>query len=240
MGGIRLHLTGLPVTQPDPLDRFRRLVAAAGTGEPPPPPTPECLADDVVAALADGSLDPAARAAALPHLARCARCRSAVASVARALNDPEIRHEVAALEGTGRGQRWRLARIALPLAAAILVLLLSWPQPPQNGGGPLHRAPTITASPAPAPLSPVGAVADARRLVWTATVGADRYRVTLFDSTGTVVFETESVGTTSVLPDSVRLVPGQRYLWKVEARTDIGRWVASDLIEFSLAGGAPR
>jgi hypothetical protein len=64
--------------------------------------------------------------------------------------------------------------------------------------------------------------------------------VTLFDSTGTVVFDTESMDTTSSLPDSVRLVAGQRYLWKVEARTDIGRWVASDLIEFSLAGGAPR
>jgi len=235
---MRLHFRGPPVTQPDPLERFRRLVAAAG-GEALPPPTPDCLADDVVAALADGSLDPAARAAALPHLVGCTRCRGAVASVVRALHDPDVGREVAALEGTGRGRLRQLAWIAVPLAAAGLVLLLSWPQPPQNDG-PLHRAPTITASPAPTPLSPVGAVADARRLVWAATFGADRYRVTLFDSTGTVVFETESVDTTSSLPDSVRLVPGQRYLWKVEARTDIGRWVASDLIEFSLAGGAPR
>ena len=235
---MRLHHGGPPVTQPDPLERFRRLLTTAG-GEAPPSPTPECLADDVVAALAEGSLDPAARAAALPHLARCARCRGAVASVARALSDSGVAREVAALEDTGRGRLRRLVRIAVPLAAASVVLLLSWPQPPQNGG-PLHRAPTITASPAPTPVSPIGSVADARLLVWTATIGADRYRVTLFDSTGTVVFETESVDTTSSLPDSVQLVSGQRYLWKVEARTDIGRWVASDLIEFSLARGAPR
>jgi hypothetical protein len=173
------------------------------------------------------------------HVAECARCQTAVASLARALADAGVAREVAALEGRRHARLFRPTKIVLPLAAAGVVLLLSWPQPSQDGE-PLHRAPTITALPAPAPLSPVGAVADAGRLQWTAAPGADRYRVTLFDGEGRVLFETEVTDTTVHVPDSVPLLSGLRYLWKVEARIGIGRWAASDLIEFSIAGGAPR
>ena len=76
--------------------------------------------------------------------------------------------------------------------------------------------------------------------MWSTVLGADRYRVTLFDSTGVVVFEAESVDTTVALPESVALPSGRKYLWKVEARTDIGRWSASDLVEFSIPTGPSR
>jgi len=228
------------VTQPDRPDRVR-LALALHAGAPAQAPTPECLDDDTIAALAEGNLDPATRTAVLPHVAGCARCRTAVASVARALADPGLASEVAALGGTRRGRPLRLGWIALPLAAAAgLVLLLSRPRPPEDDGT-LHRAPTITATPAPAPVSPVGAVAEARRLVWMTAPAADRYRVTLFDREGLVVYETELVDTTASLPDSVRVAPGRLYLWKVEARTGIGRWTGSELVEFSLPpAGAPR
>jgi hypothetical protein len=225
------------VTDREVLQRFRQVLAAAGPEEPAPR-TPGCLDDDVIAALAEGSVEPAVRAAALPHLAECARCRAAMASVARALADPDVGREVAALEAGGHGRLWRATWIAVPLAAASVVLMLSWP-PPRDADS-RHRAPTITAAQAPVPVSPIGAVADARRLVWTTTVGADRYRVTLFDSAGSVAFETELGDTTTLVPDSVALAGGRRYLWKVEARTDLGRWTASDLVDFSVPGGARR
>jgi hypothetical protein len=227
------------VTSPDPRDDRLRLALALHASRAGAAPTPACLDDDAIAAFAEGSVDPAVRATALPHLAGCARCREAVASVARALTDPDVGREAAALETRGRGRLWRVTRIVVPLAAASVIVMLSWP-PPRDRDDSRHRAPTITAAQPPVPVSPVGAVADARRLVWTSTVGADRYRVTLFDSAGSVVFETQLGDTTTLVPDSVALASGRRYLWKVEARTDLGRWTASDLVDFSVPAGARR
>jgi len=232
MGNLLLRQGKGRVTRPELPDDRVRLALALHASAPGAAPTAACLDDEAIAALAEGSLDPAVRAASLPHLAECPRCRTAVASVARALNDPAIRREVAVL-GSER-QRWvrRVGRIVLPLAAASVVVLLS--RPPARDDDPTHRAPTITAASAPVPILPVGAVADARRLVWTRTDGADRYRVTLFNDLGAVVFETEVADTATLVPDSVVLAAGRRYLWKVEARTAIGRWTASGLVDFTL------
>jgi len=198
--------------------------------------TPACLDEGTIARLADGTLDAGARAAALPHLAACAACRTSVASVARALADPDVAREVAAVRGV---LRRRVYRILVPLAAAAaLAVILARPLPDVDQT--LHRAPTITAGAAPAAVAPVGRVAGASALRWAAVEGADRYRVTLFDADGRVLYETELAGTTAAIPDSVSLVSGQRYLWKVEARTGFDRWSASELIEFSIARGPPR
>jgi len=197
------------------------------------PPSADCLDDDTVGALADGTLDITTRSVALAHLASCARCRAAVASVARALADPDVVREVGALDAASR-PRWR--RFALPAAAAAAILLVAL--------GPLdlhrrersdaHRAPTIANGSLPSALTPQGAVAEVSELRWIPVEGADRYRVTIFDADGRVVYEVEPVAATASLPDSLRLAPGQRYLWKVEARVGFARWVASDLVEFSL------
>jgi len=220
------------VTKPDPLEPVRHgLRARAGSGAP----TPECLDDDTIAALADGTLAPPTRAAVLPHVAGCARCRTAVASVARALADTGVAREVDSIEG---GRR-RIYRIALPVvAAAALLLVLVWPRPVDHDGLP-HRAPPITASAVPVPLSPIGTVADAGVLRWTAVAGADRYRVTLSDAGGRVLHEMQVADTVVALPDSLVLVPGRSYVWLVEARIGFERWSVSRLVEFSIAGPPP-
>lgn len=199
-------------------------------------PTAACVDDDTIAALAAGTLRAEQRAAVVPHVASCARCRALVASVARALADGGVAREVRAVDKPG----WhRVSWIALPVAAAAVLLLLVWPRGADDGG-PVHRAPPITAAPAPAPISPVGAVAEAPRLQWAAVPGADRYRVTLFDAGGSVLYETQLPDTVAALPDSIVLAPGRPYLWKVEAGTGFDRWAASELVEFSLAGARPR
>lgn len=217
----------------DPLAPVRHVLATRARTESP---TPECVDDDTIAALAAGALDPSLRLAVLPHVATCARCRAAVASVARALADSAVAREVRAVEGEG-GRRWW--RIVVPAAAAALLLVLVWPQQVDDGG-PSHRAPPITAGPAPVLMSPVGAVAAVETLRWAAVAGADRYRATLFDAQGRVLYEIQLADTAAALPDSVRLVPGRSYLWKVEARIGFDRWAASELIEFSIARGPPR
>lgn len=218
-----LTLTGL----------LRTLRAGGGA---PDPIGPDCLDDVTVAALTDGLLAPATRAAALAHVARCARCRTAVASVARARAGRDLARELAAVEGP----RWRRAtRVALPVAAAAVLVILAWPRTVDDGA-PAHRAPTMTTAPASAAVAPVGVVAAASALRWTSVDGADRYRVTLFDRHARVLYALDLSDTMAFLPDSVRLVPGLRYLWKVEARTGFDRWVASDLIEFTVARDTSR
>lgn len=216
------------MTDPDPL-KLRPYMLGAPIRE-----TPECLDDDTLAALADGTLDAAARAAVLPHLAGCARCRRAVGSVARALGDFGVAREVGAVEGAGRR---RFYRVVLPLAAAAtLLLVLAWPRLADDGR-PGHRGPPITAA-APVPVSPIGAVADASVLQWTSLAGADLYRITLAEASGRVLYETQVADTVAALPDSIVLVAGRSYVWLVEARTGFDRWSTSQLVEFSVAGAS--
>ena len=196
--------------------------------------TPDCLQDDVIAALADGSLAPDVRASILPHVASCPRCRGAVASVARALADPAVARE---LSVSPRGRR--RYRIAVPLAAAAVLLLLL--ASPGDDRSPLHRGPPPPPpATTPIPRSPVGTVAAVNALRWSPVAGADRYRVTVFDATGGVVYATEVSDTVVAFPDSVALVPGDSYLWKVDARTGFDRWAASELAEFTIAGARRR
>lgn len=207
------------------------------TAAQPGPAGFDCLDEATIAAVVDGALDPAARSGATRHLASCARCRRAVASVLRGLDDPAVAREIAALD---HGRVRRLARFALPaVAAAAVLLFLVWPRAADDGSW-RHRAPTITSAVAPVPLAPVAAVADARVLRWSAVPGADRYHVTLFDAGGRVRYETQRTDTAATLPDSVTLVPGQSYLWSVEARIGWDRWSSSPLTEFSVVSGPRR
>jgi hypothetical protein len=212
------------MTTPDP-EYLLRYALRGDTGSV----TPQCLDDETIAALAEGTTGSESRAVVMQHLATCARCRLAVASVVRALADPAVGREIPAV---GPGRR-RLLQIAIPAAAAAVILLLAMPSR-QDDTAPSHRAPTITAVASPALVSPVGIVADADALRWHRVSGADRYRATLFDDAGAVVYETQTVDTTVVLPETLRLEAGRSYLWKVEARTGWGRWSASDLVEFSI------
>jgi len=195
--------------------------------------TADCLDDDTIAALADGGMEGRERDGALAHLARCARCRRVVASVARALVDSDVALEVRSVEQAGRRRTKRLlGRAAAGLAAAAALVLLVRIR--YREAAPPHRAAPITAAPAPDAVAPVGPVADARMLRWTPVSGANRYRVTVFDADGGVRLAAELDSTTVGLPDSIRLVPGEQYWWKVDARLGFDRWVASELIEFSV------
>lgn len=225
------------MTDSDPLRSLRPALWLASSADSSR--TDACLVDETIAALAEGALDADSRAAPLAHLVSCARCRTAVASVANALADPSVTRALHMVEG-GRWRRVRrLAMIGVPAAAAAgLVLLLGRAQMFEREA--VHRAPAVSAENAPEPTTPVGSVPEAAAFRWTAVPRADRYRVTLFDARPIVVYETEVVGLVAQLPDSVRLIPGARYLWKVAARISIDRWESSELVEFAIARSSPR
>jgi hypothetical protein len=143
---------------------------------------------------------------------------------------------VAALEGHSRR---RLLWIGLPAAAAAIVLAVALPRwVDEIRGG--HRGPPIPSALTPRPVAPVGTVASAATLRWTSVAGANRYRITVFDAAGRVLYETQLADTVVTLPDSITLVPGRPYLWMAEARAGWDRWSTSELVQFSIASGAQR
>src|SRR5213083_2299617 len=133
-------------------DRLDRLRGYFHTGETAIA-KPDCLDEHTMAALADGTLDAAARGRALAHVAMCALCRRAVASVVEALADGPITHEIEIVEGRRR-RRAPILRVAVPLAAAATILLLLWS--PAADRFPGHRGPPPPPATTPFPRSPVG------------------------------------------------------------------------------------
>ena len=174
-----------------------------------------------VAAYADRGLAAAERARVEAHLAACAECRAEVVAVARLSRS------------FARRRRWA---VMAPLAAAAVLVLFLAPWPRLRGhGGPVLREPAVTTTVAPTVIVPRGGVANLPALTWSSVPLADRYQVTLFDRDGGVLWETQTADTAVVVPDAVRLVPGVPHYWKVAARTEPGRWVASDLTSFTLS-----
>lgn len=225
------------MSSPDPRDRlmmpdesFEELRRVLNTRVRTETRTPDCLQDDLIAALAEGSLADDVRSSALPHVAACPRCRAQVASVARALADPDVARELPETRERDR----RRYRLTLPLAAAAVLLLLLWL--PADEDSPHRGPPQPSPATVPVPRSPVGAVASVNDLRWSIVAVADRYRVTVFDAGGRVMYAAEVADTIVLFPDSVALVPGASYLWKVDARTGFDRWSGSELVEFSVAG----
>jgi len=215
---------------PDAESWLREVRAARPGGEADP--TPACLDDEAVAALADGTCEAERRTAALSHVAACARCRAAVASVARALADPDVAREIRVVEPARR----RVVRpswlAAAGVAAAAVLVLMAWP-PARELPRP-HRAAPITAAPAPQAIWPVGVVPEVNSLRWTPVPGADRYRVSVYRANGVVRYEAELAGTEIVLPDSARPAAGETGWWQVDARVGFDRWAESALIEFTV------
>lgn len=230
------------LTCPGCMSRIAELSAALGSlrieASVAPTRTGDCLDDAQVAALAEGGTPAEARDAIVEHLGACPRCRAAVSSVTRAVRSEALATEVAALE---RKRGWMgLRRYLLPVgvaASAALLLLLESPSAPDEVR---HRERPMTTAPAPEPMAPVGSAADVRTLRWHSAEGTDRYRVTLFDADGDVLHEATLADTVAVLPEGVALQAGERYFWLVSARTEVDRWVTSDLMEFTVSTGPGR
>lgn len=181
-----------------------------------------------IAAYSDGALSAAARATLQAHLAVCVECRDEVVEVSRILRT---------VPATRRARR----RVWIPAAAAAAaVLVLVWPRSAETPLTPVHREEAVTATVAPRPIAPTGTVDSASRLVWTSVPYADRYRVRLFDSNGTVLWEHETPDTSGVIPASVSVRGGIAYFWKVESLTGFDRRAASNLVEFVVTGPGRR
>jgi anti-sigma factor RsiW len=161
-----------------------------------------------------GRLDSAGHARVERHLADCASCRSEVGDVVH-------------LSRRTAARPWR--PLVPAAAAAAILLALVWTgrsdRPAET------REQPVAAVQAPTPLEPVGAATGGVEFRWK-PAGGPRFRVVLFDSTGSALFEQTTTDAKLGLPDSIALFPGRLYLWKVEVETGVDRWLSSDLVPF--------
>ncbi|HJR33360.1 MAG TPA: hypothetical protein VJ817_00290, partial [Gemmatimonadales bacterium] len=173
---------------------------------PSGPPVGRCLDELELARFAEGKAEGAARVEAIAHLADCEVCRKQLTALVVLLGEPVVAAEVPRPEANARPpMRAMLGAAGLVAVAATLLLLVLPREIPVDPNA--LRDPTLTATTAPVAIEPVGEVRQARTLTWNRVDGASSYRATLFDSTGTVLFELQLSDTVARIPDSVRLVP---------------------------------
>lgn len=175
----------------------------------------------IIAAYVERIISGDERARVDTHLAECAECRRevvAVSDLVRRIRKPA----------------WRSPRVIIPLAAAAGLLFALSPWPGSRDVEPAHREPAVIASQPPMVRAPMGPVAEAPSVIWSEVRGANRYRVTLYDSTGRVLWEAATTDTVVALPASLALQHDARYFWRVHARTGFDRWTESNLVEFRI------
>jgi anti-sigma factor RsiW len=170
-----------------------------------------------------GSLEASAHTRVERHLADCRPCANEIGDLVRL---------------SGRKRSWfRPVPAGAMAAAAAALFLVVWINRPSTQEPAATREQPLAGIAAPAPLSPSGRAAAPVVFRWAAEGGL-QYRVVLFDSLGSAIFDSVAPAGALSLPDSVRLVPGALYLWKVEAEVAPDRWVSSELVRFRPSGAA--
>lgn len=175
-----------------------------------------------VAAYLDHVLPPGERDRIEAHLADCAECRQEVIEVSR------LRRTRA------RRSRWMIVGPAVA-AAAVAVLVIARPAdtpapgPVLRDGG--ERPGLMVALVTPAETAAV----EGRSLTftWRSAGAGVSYRLTLTDERGDVVWSVSLSDTIGRPPGHVRLRPGHRYSWYVDALLPDGRSVTSDVRQFT-------
>jgi len=149
----------------------------------------------------------------------------------RLLATAEGRRELDLVRAAARAsQAPRSRRLLVPLAiAATLVLAIM-------GRSELRDEPAVDRIRGDATAGPIPLFAppetlpdpDSTRFVWARLAAANSYELELLDDAGNILWTKTLQDTSAVLPDSVRLVRGRSYQWRVVALTEAGT-VASAL-----------
>lgn len=188
-------------------------------------PHPHLSATEVAAYL-DGGFDAPSRARLESHLADCPACRRELVAVSDLVTAADRR--------AARGRRvWPSLGVA---AAAVMAVVFGRPLLDDT---PRHRAGGQASTDVPVLVAPLGVVAEVGTFDWQPTTGADRYRVTVFREDGSVVARLDAQAPPTRMPDDVELLLDTPYLWQVEGRIDVDRWVQSELGRFWVSGRDP-
>ena len=179
------------------------------------------MSDLDIAAYVDHTLHGDKLEAIEEHLVECAMCRDNVVHA----------HDI--VSKSRRNRRVTKSAIMLLAAAAIVVVAVSTLKRPfQESRDAMRSGSTDQALIA---YGPIGEVRSSpSRFTWGSTPQALSYHITITGDSGTEVWSGSATDTTIVLPVSVSLVPGRRYLWVVDAVTSDGTTRSTGLHEFGI------
>ena len=226
------------------VDHLRGIVVALRSNDHGQPASGSCLDDMDLARLADG-VDPERDGREVAHLIACESCRDELVAIRGAMNEPTVAAELVRLTAQAPRRLVPRPKLAGGLIAAALAGLVLWPAVRSSGTeGRDERAAlrerTITTTAAPRIVAPVAAATSADSLRWTSVPRADLYRVTVWSTDGTLVWQADVRDTVHALPREITGSVERLLLWEVQARTGWDRWVISDLAELTLTTSGVR
>jgi hypothetical protein len=185
------------------------------------------LTDDEMAGYVDRSLAAGERERVEGHLADCSECRA------------EMRVAANLIRAQKQRKLWYWGSSTVAAAAAVILLVVG-PFSRTASEEPTLRAPGATLDAGIRAISAVtpqsGATVDRDDLtfVWE-SVGADvNYRFTLTNVLGEEIWQADVGDTSVVLSAEITLVPGEVYVWLVDALLLDGRSVTTGSQSFQL------
>lgn len=182
--------------------------------------------DQRLAAYLDRTLPPVERAEVEGHLSWCVDCRTVVRETAREL-------------AVRRRRRYAVAGIGTLAAAAVIAVLWIGPAVDIEDSTPRTRMPpTIDGAESLIRVLDVqerASLSDAPpSFTWSSVGSGIRYRFSLSRPDGTEVWSGSVVDTVVTLPEGVEIVPGQTYIWFVDALLPDGRSATTGLQRISF------
>ncbi len=164
------------------------------------------------------------------------------AELERLCEDPRLRREVASAarllvvseKARGNdGAEWlgyrRLGAVALVAASIAGILVV--PRLLEDGAaGESHRSATITVAEVQV-IGAQGELATAPLVRWQPVLGADLYEVEVTAGDGRMVYTERTEDTELQVPSDV-VNPNVPYFYRVRARLEVTRWIASEFREF--------
>lgn len=185
-----------------------------------------------LAAFLDGRLSEEERAGIEAVLADDPAGRAELIATSRLISEVERPVEI-------RSRYWKPWIIVAGAAAAATIAIVAVPDARNTGDTPVasERVAPGGAGGRVTLLSPSDtSVADesSKTFRWSSSDSAT-YRITVADETGQTVWTALTVSTQIILPDSVKLIPGRRHFWYVDAVFHDGSSVTSGPRVFTTA-----
>ena len=176
------------------------------------------LSVEDIAAYLNGRLYGAAREAFESHLAECRQCRDEVTAARRMMS-----------ERNARQRHWILPA----LSAAALLIAISLKSPVSNVREQSTRSGKDAGSSIATFAPSREGSAASLHFIWR-DIGRDvLYQLTLSDTTGAAVWETQTRDTSVSLPSDIKLAVGASYLWSVDASMPDGTHATSGIKSFT-------
>lgn len=152
------------------------------------------------------------------HVAFCDDCRGAVVAA-----------RLTASRATRRRRFWQVGALAAAAVVVFSFIRLDGPAITDDAMRSAASSDTLGVH------GPLGESSGPIRFVWMPMTGALSYQLRLSDAAGATQWTHAGSDTVVALPDSVRLPPGERYFWSVDALLRDGSSRSTGMREFVRA-----